>query len=64
MASVFVTRLPGGCDYLGDLIENGLVFKMSPSAGGWSLNVIYNGGLDERACLMSGWEISSTSSMA
>jgi hypothetical protein len=40
-------------------IEGGLIFKMSPSAGGWSFNVIYNAGLNQRACSDNGWGISS-----
>ncbi len=40
----------GGCEFSGNFIEFGLIFRMSPSGGGWSFNVIYNAGDDEHNC--------------
>ena len=54
---------PFGWEYcylaIGGGIEYGLVFAMSPSGSGWSFGVVYNAGLNQQACQMNGWSISS-----
>ena len=51
---------PGGCNYNGDFIQYGLVFRLTPSGNnGWSFGVIYNAGWDQRACTNNPWSISS-----
>jgi hypothetical protein len=54
---------PFGWEYcqlaIGGGIEYGLIFGMSPSGSGWSFGVVYNAGLNQQACLMNGWDISS-----
>jgi hypothetical protein len=51
---------PGGCNYNGDFIQYGLVFRLTPSGNnGWNFSVIYNAGWDAEACADNDWSIFS-----
>ena len=51
---------PGGCNYNGDFIQDGLVFKLWPSGNpGWNFGVIYNAGSDAQACVNNQWSLVS-----